>query len=70
MNYILKVESCNIDKVILSVSEYGKNITIKNILRNDGNIYIKTDLILFELREIKNIIDIKRETFIPSFLVF
>jgi molybdate-binding protein len=69
MNYILKVETSNIDKVILKLLALGDAITIKNILRNEGAIYVKTNL-LTEVRSIQEVQDIRREKLIPQFLVF
>lgn len=69
MNYILKVETSNIDKVILKLLALGDAIIIKNILRRDGMIFVKTNL-LTEVRSIQEVQNIRREKLIPQFLIF
>lgn len=69
MNYILKVNSGDIDKVVLKLSEHEERIKITNVLRSQGTIYVKTNL-LAELRKIAEICEIKRNQLIPQFLIF
>lgn len=67
MNYKLKVETCNIDKVVHQLSE--KDITIRNVLRAAGVILIKTKLIN-EVKMISEVIEVKKESFLPQLLIF
>ena len=69
MNYILKVNSGDIDKVVLKLSEHEERIKITNVLRSQGSIYVKTNL-LVELRKIAEILEIRRNKLIPQFLIF
>lgn len=67
MNYILKVDTSNIDKVVLMLSKREDEITIKNVLRSTGFIFIKTKFIN-EVKLIAEIIDVKKESFFPQLL--
>lgn len=69
MNYKLKVDTGNIDKVVLKLSQHGEDITIRNVLRSTGIIYIKTQFIN-EVKLINEIINIEKERFFPQFLFF
>lgn len=69
MNYKLRVDSCNIDKVVLKLSEHGDNITIKNVLRSTGLIYIKTKLIE-DVKLITEVNEVQKDNFLPQFLFF
>lgn len=69
MNYKLKVDTCNIDKVVLKLTEQGENIIIRNVLRSTGIIYIKTKFIN-EVELINEIVKIERERFLPQLLLF
>ena len=57
----------NIDKVVLKLTKYGDKITIRNILRSTGLIYVKTKLIN-DIKLINEIIDVKKENFLPQLL--
>lgn len=69
MNYKLKVDTGNIDKVVLKLSQHGEGITIRNVLRSTGIIYIKTQFIN-EVKSINEIVNIEKERFFPQFLFF
>jgi len=68
MNYILKVDTCNVDKVVLKLTE--NDITIKNVLRSVGSIYVQTKF-LNKLKLIGEILEVKQESRIfANFLSF
>lgn len=69
MNYVLQVRSCDIDKVLLKLLSLGESITIKNVLRKDGRIFVKTAL-LTEVRSIQEVQHVEKEKRLQQFLVF
>lgn len=69
MNYKLKVDTNNIDKVVLKLTEEGSAVKIKNVLRRNGFIFIKTGVIS-KVKMITEILEIEKESFFPKFSLF
>jgi hypothetical protein len=65
MNYILKVDSDNVDKVILQLCNH--DIKITNVVRASGIIHVnaKSAATLETINEIKTV---KKEGFLPQLL--
>lgn len=65
MNFTIKVETCNVDKVIYKLSE--KNINIIDVIRASGIIQINTKSTVI-LQDISEILNVKRDGFLPQLL--
>ncbi len=67
MNYILKVDSSQVDKIILQLSKMDVKITA--IIRSTGTIHVSTTF-GSKLNEINDIFLIKKRGFFPLLLLF